>query len=194
MSSLQSRISSCPIAWAGTNRGPFPSRIQRGLDRPRREPSMQPPLAWFGMQLADDPATRSPLALSVEGLDRYRWLLPAAGVGVAIAFVLGLIGLPPVEFHSPLHYLGIMDPLCGGTRALRDMALGHWGTAWTYNPLSVVLFLGAWAALLRAVVGRLTGRWIAVAMVRIPLSRWLGTGLLVALEINQQLHARLLMH
>lgn len=37
---------------------------------------------------------------------------------------LRVFGLPPIDLHSPLHRAGIMDPLCGGTRAALAAAHG----------------------------------------------------------------------
>lgn len=73
---------------------------------------------------------------------------------------MAIFGLPPVDVHGPLHYLGIMDPLCGVTRGTRLAMLGHLGQAWRYNPLSVVLVAGACAIVLRQALGLATGRWL----------------------------------
>lgn len=59
-----------------------------------------------------------------------------------------------------------MAPLCGMTRALRATMLGHVGRAWAYNPASIVLAVGAVAALVRAAVGCLTGQWLNLELRR----------------------------
>ena len=43
-------------------------------------------------------------------------LTVVAAVGLAVGAVLAAFGMPPVDLHSPLHHMGIMDPLCGMTR------------------------------------------------------------------------------
>jgi hypothetical protein len=119
--------------------------------------------------------------------------LPLALVGLGVAAALGVLGLPPVDVHGPWHYVGVMDPLCGGTRSLEAMARGRIGRAWAFNPLSVVLFFGAFAALARYGVGRVTRCWVTVRLPRgAHLWAW-ASALTVALEANQQLHAALLM-
>jgi hypothetical protein len=54
--------------------------------------------------------------------------------GLAAGTAMAIFGLPPVDIHGPLHYLGIMDPLCGSTRGARLALLGHIAQAWRYNP------------------------------------------------------------
>ena len=118
------------------------------------------------------------------------WLL-ATFAAVLAAIALALFGLPPVSIHGPLHYLGIMDPLCGMTRATRLFARGDLRDAWRYNPASFLVATLALLVLARGAVGRLTGRWWRVSADR----RLVGPAvalLLGVLEINQQLHASLL--
>ena len=140
------------------------------------------PAAWW-----------APITLGLDRSDAHPQLVDVALIGLGVAGALALFGLPPVDLHSPLHHLGIMDPLCGGTRGLRAAALGRFGQAWSYDPLSVVLFVGACAALARVAVGRLTRRWLTVHRGRgVPF--WLGlSAALAALEVNQQAHAAFLM-
>ena len=111
--------------------------------------------------------------------------------GLAIAVLLAVFGLPPVDLHGPLHYLGVMDPLCGGTRSVYLTLHGHLREALRYNPAGPVLVVAALAVLFRAAAGRLTGYWV-----RVHLPRWLAIAVavvaLVALEVNQQLHVALL--
>jgi hypothetical protein len=111
--------------------------------------------------------------------------------GLAIGVLLAVFGLPPVDLHGPLHYLGVMDPLCGGTRSVYLTLHGHLREAIRYNPAGPVLVVAALAVLIRAAVGRLSGYWV-----RLHPSRWLaiavGVVALVALEVNQQLHVALL--
>ena len=142
-------------------------------------------------------ASRSAL-LSVRWERSDRWsaaTLLAIGALVAAA-VLAVAGLPPVELHGPLHYVGVMDPLCGGTRSVRLAALGQWAAAWRYNPAGVPLLILAGSVLVRATAGWTSGRWLTVRVNWTPSRRraaWLICGfLLVLLEVNQQLHATLL--
>ncbi|MFP3988669.1 DUF2752 domain-containing protein [Streptomyces sp. E11-3] len=85
-----------------------------------------------------------------EETDRHRWLGPLTLAGLAAGTAMAVFGLPPVDLHGPLHYLGVMGPLCGGTRGVHAALLGDFGTAWRYNPLSVVLVVGAVAFVARA--------------------------------------------
>jgi len=55
-------------------------------------------------------------------------------IGLAVGIAIAIFGLPPVDIHGPLHYLGIMDPLCGATRGARLALQGHLAQAWRYNP------------------------------------------------------------
>jgi hypothetical protein len=69
---------------------------------------------------------------------------------------------------------------------------GDLALAWEYNPASLLVVSAGLVAVMRAVFGRLTGRWPNLTF------RWnwwvLGVlvAALVALTIRQQLHARLL--
>jgi hypothetical protein len=135
---------------------------------------------------------------------RYRWehhdghvvITVVAAAGLTLAGTMALFGLPPVDLHGPLHRFGIMDPLCGGTRAARFTAQGEWALAWQYNPLGIAAVVGAAAATLRALVGLVSGRWLTAQLHWTPRRRRLavtfGIALLVALTIRQQLHVDLL--
>jgi hypothetical protein len=111
-----------------------------------------------------DPYTRR---LSIGREDRHRRLTVTAtaiaAVGLLIAAALAAFGLPGGDVHPPLHYLGIMDPLCGGTRAARLTVQGDLAGAWTYNPLGIVVVLGAALVLIRTLLGAVGGRWLDVA-------------------------------
>lgn len=123
---------------------------------------------------------------------RFTWA--AALFGIA-AVVLRIIGVPPVDLHGPLHYLGVMDPLCGGTRATFLLLSGDLTGAATYNP--IVFPLAALAVLVytRAVVGMTTRRWLNVRLGRMPrIAAWTVLVLaLLLLGVRQQLNADLLM-
>jgi hypothetical protein len=111
--------------------------------------------------------------------------------GLAIALLLAVFGLPPIDLHGPLHHLGVMDPLCGGTRSVYLTLHGQLRDAVRYNPAGPVLVIAAVGLLIRAAIGRWTGRWVDVSVPRrllIPVT----VLALAALEVNQQLHASLL--
>jgi hypothetical protein len=95
-------------------------------------------------------------------------LAPLAAGGLLAAGMLAVVGLPPVDLHGPLHYLGIMDPLCGMTRGTVAVLRGRLGQAVAYNPASPLLVTGAVLALGRWLVGRLTGRWLDATLRRTP--------------------------
>jgi hypothetical protein len=129
--------------------------------------------------------------LRLDRVDEYRWLTALAGLLVIGVALLGVLGVPPVDLHGPLHYLGIMDPLCGATRATYLSVHGRLREAVTYNPGAPILLVAAGVILLRAAIGAVSHRWLTV---RVP--RRIGAVILVAalvvLEINQQSHAGLL--
>ena len=131
-----------------------------------------------------------------ERRDRHYLLTALALLGTAVAALMATYGLPPVNLHGPLHKMGIMDPLCGGTRAARLTAQGRWAEAWKYNPLGIVAVVGAAAVTVRAAGGLLLGRWLTVQPVWTPRRRkWavvLVASLVIALEVRQQLRADLL--
>jgi hypothetical protein len=128
------------------------------------------------------------VAVEQSSRDPLRWLSIAAATGLVVAASLAIFGLPPVDLHLPPHHLGIMDPACGGTRGVAATMRGDLAKAWWYNPASPLVIAGGFAALARWVVGRLTGRWVIVRLRATPLVVVVLGVLLVALEVNQQLH------
>ncbi|MCB0906248.1 MAG: DUF2752 domain-containing protein [Nocardioidaceae bacterium] len=118
-------------------------------------------------------------------------------LGAAAAVAMAVFGLPPVDLHGPLHRMGIMDPLCGGTRAARLTAQGHLSEAWRYNPLGILAVAAAGLAVLRLVVGVLGHRWLNVSIHWSARGKWVTAALVIALlvmlEIRQQGHADLLL-
>ena len=124
--------------------------------------------------------------------DRYRPLAPLAASGLLVAGVLAMVGLPSVDVHGPLHYLGIMDPLCGMTRGTVAVLRGQLGRAFAYNPASPLLVAGATLVLGRWVVGRLTGRWLEVRLHQGLVAWGVGVVAVLVLWVNQQAHAALL--
>jgi hypothetical protein len=124
--------------------------------------------------------------------DRHRWLARTAGVGVVLAMSMALFGLPPVDLHGPLHYLGIMGPLCGMTRATRHFARFEVTAALEYNPAVLVLAFGGVLALGRSVYGWRTGRWLSIQIERRRTVIVVAVVLLVALSVRQQANVELL--
>jgi len=133
------------------------------------------------------------LTVAWEAEDGQRPLTLLAVAGVVLGALLAMLGLPPLDVHGPLHFVGVMDPLCGATRAVRYALRGEWALSWRYNPLGIPLVMGGVVFLVRAAVRFVTHRWVTV---QIRWSRWmfLAVGfLVVALEIRQQALAELLM-
>lgn len=119
------------------------------------------------------------------------WTLVALGALVGAA-ALAVVGVPSVDIHGPLHYLGVMDPLCGGTRSWYLTTRMELGEAVRYNPAGPVLLAVTAMIVVRGAVGWLSGFWL---MVKVPRRLWISVAVvaLVVLEVNQQLHADLLM-
>ncbi len=68
-------------------------------------------------------------------------------VGAGLYFPFWLSGQIDLPIASPLRWLGFACPLCGGTRAVGSLVLGHLGTALRYNPLALLLFVAMiWGA------------------------------------------------
>jgi hypothetical protein len=67
-------------------------------------------------------------------------------IGAAIYIPLSYMHfVPPV--HSPLRYLGMACPLCGGTRAVTALCTGQPLLALQYNPFALLMFaLLVWGA------------------------------------------------
>lgn len=137
------------------------------------------------------------LQWSWERRDRHLWATVVGTAGLGAATAMAAFGLPPVQLHGVHHYLGIMDALCGGTRAAASTAQGDWAQAWRYNPLGIVAVLAASAAALRALVGVLAGRWLTLAVALTPRQARalavIAVAVFVALTVRQQLRADLLM-
>lgn len=109
--------------------------------------------------------------------------------GLLGGLLLAVLGMPHLDIHGPLHYLGVMDPFCGGTRSVYRTLRGHLRDAVRYNPAGPMLVLAAVALALRAAIGWSSRRWLDVHMparLLIPVA----VVTLVALDVNQQLHGR----
>jgi hypothetical protein len=126
-------------------------------------------------------------------VDTTTWATRASIVLALGAAGLAIFGLPPIDLHGPLHYMGVMDPLCGMTRAGRSVALLHFNAAWKYNPGSFLLGAAVGSSLLRGVIGAATGRWFRLTFSRRRPIVLAAALFIVLLWINQQLHASILM-
>lgn len=150
-------------------------------------------------QASNDPATRAKPIVSMRRETTDAWL-PAsilAVVGTTVAVGLAVFGLPSIDLHGPLHFVGIMDPLCGGTRAIRLATQGRWAQSWQYNPVGIPVLVGLVALVLRAAVGLVTHRWYTVRVSWTRRRAWIALAVLlavtIALEARQQSIATLLM-
>jgi hypothetical protein len=127
--------------------------------------------------------------LSWQDHDRHTWLAPVALAGLAVAVLFAFVGLPPVSIHGPLHFLGVMDPLCGMTRGTVAALRGDVARAVWFNPASPLVPIGGTLVLLRWAYGKRTRRWLSARLVTRRLPLGLGIAVVLALEVNQQLHA-----
>lgn len=134
----------------------------------------------------------APIRIARGDRDGHRRLTATAAVGLLAGGAMALFGLPPLDVHGPLHYAGIMGPLCGGTRSMHALMSGDVAMAWRYNPISFPLVIGAAGLLVRHITGWATGRWVNVGIGDRRVFWSITTLLLLTLVINQQLHAELL--
>ena len=138
------------------------------------------------------PVWLRPIEFRVEGRDRLRPLAWTALGGLVLGAAMAVFGLPPLDIHGPLHYLGIMDPLCGGTRSVWAAMSGDLATSWRYNPLGIILVAGAAGTILRFALGMVTRRWINVYVRSWTTVVAVGSVLFGVLAARQQLNADLL--
>lgn len=139
-----------------------------------------------------DPRKPGWIAVGWEDHDHHRWLARTAAAGVVLAIAMAVFGLPPVDLHGPLHYLGIMGPSCGMTRATRHLARFEMTTALAYNPAVLLVAFGGVFALGRSVYGWRTGRWLSIHIERRRPVVVVAVVLLVALTVRQQANVELL--
>ncbi len=146
---------------------------------------------------ASGAASRTTLSCSIDDHDRYPTVSGVAFLGVVAALSMAAFGLPPVDIHGPLHWFGIMDPLCGGTWAARYVAEGNLRMAWRYNPLSIFVVAFGAAVVARAFLGIATRRWVTLTIEWTARGRTTALGatfvLLVLLEVRQQSLAAMLL-
>ncbi|MBF6289748.1 DUF2752 domain-containing protein [Nocardia farcinica] len=135
-----------------------------------------------------------PATANRPGSDRLQWLTLSALAFLVGAAALRVVGVPSVDLHGPTHFLGLMDPFCGGTRATYLLLAGDVSESLRYNPGVLVLAGIVVLALARGAVGVLSGRWLQFA-VRPGLGRALRIVAVVAvlgLWVRQQINADLL--
>ena len=132
------------------------------------------------------------MALYWEDHDRHTAMTQLAAVGLVAALLIAVLGQPPYGFHGPLHYFGIMSPTCGMSRGVMWFTRGDIGRAWDYNPASLLVVPAGLVALIRAMYGRVAGRWPNLNFRWNWWIRGLLLVALVALTVRQQLHAELL--
>lgn len=143
------------------------------------------------------PVGRVGVALVVHDTDRHRVVTVLALLAATATVALVVLGLPPIDLHGPLHGYGVMWPTCGATRATWFAARGDLGRSWDLNPLGAVVVGGSALAVLRALVGVSTSRWVSWSVTTTPRARRV-LGIVavlafVALEALQQSRAALLM-
>lgn len=134
-----------------------------------------------------------PVAVQWESVDRHRLLTLLAVGGLVVGGLMAILGMPPFDSHGPLYHLGIMSPICGGTRAVVYAMRGELGLSWAYNPAGVPLVAGAVLVAVRHLVGTVSHRWLTVRVTAWRLAIVVAAALLVALQIKQQLHASFLL-
>ncbi|MPY94946.1 MAG: DUF2752 domain-containing protein [Acidimicrobiia bacterium] len=147
----------------------------------------EPPARPRGHRLGLRPA----VAVERDVRDHYWAFTAVVLAGIGGALVMGRFGVPALDLHSPLHHVGVMDPLCGVTRATAALGRAELASAWRYNPGVFLLAAAAGVALARVVVAAVTGTWWWARARGWPV--WvavLAGG--AALGVNQQLHAGLL--
>lgn len=141
-----------------------------------------------------DRSTRQSLvSFRCERNDRHPTITRLALIGIPLTLLLAVLGLPPIDIHGPLHYLGIMGPTCGITRGVMWTVRGDLARAWQFNPASLLVVLTLIGLTIRAAFGRTTGRWLNLH-VRWHPWLWLIPALLaVLLAVRQQNNIDLLL-
>lgn len=128
-----------------------------------------------------------------ETHDRHPTTTRLALVGIPIAVIVAIVGVPPVDIHGPLHYLGIMGPTCGMTRGVMWTARGDLARAWQFNPASLLVIPSMLALTGRSVYARITGRWLNLHLRWRPWLWIVPATLIILLSIRQQLNVEFLL-
>ena len=127
------------------------------------------------------------IGLRWEVYDRHPAITRLTLIGVPLVLLLAVLGLPPVDIHGPLHYLGVMGPTCGMTRGVMWTARGDLARAWQFNPASLLVVPTIVLLTGRAVYGRLTHRWLNLHIRWRPWLWVVPAVLILILSIRQQL-------
>jgi hypothetical protein len=128
-----------------------------------------------------------------ETHDRHPTTTRLALVGIPIAVIVAIVGVPPVDIHGPLHYLGIMGPTCGMTRGVMWTTRGDLARAWQFNPASLLVIPSMLALTGRSVYARITGRWLNLHLRWRPWLWIVPATLIILLSIRQQLNVEFLL-
>lgn len=89
-------------------------------------------------------------------------------LGMGAAAGMAIWDLPPVDLHGFLHRVGVMDPLCRGTRSAMFAARRDLAQAWKPNSLGIAAVIAAITVGARAAVGLISGRWLGVDVALSP--------------------------
>ncbi|MGH8948391.1 MAG: DUF2752 domain-containing protein, partial [Acidimicrobiia bacterium] len=128
------------------------------------------------------------VALRWEHHDRHPTTTRLVLIGIPLVVILAIVGLPPVDIHGPLHYLGIMGPTCGMTRGVMWTARGDLTRAWQFNPASVIVLPTMAVLTARVIYGRISGRWLNLQVRWRPWLWIIPAIIIVLLSIRQQLN------
>lgn len=144
--------------------------------------------------MADQTILRGPAVRFLwESHDRHPTSTRLVLIGIPSTVLLAVVGLPRVDTHGPLHYLGVMGPTSGMTRGVMWGARGNVLGAWQFNPASLLVIPTMVGLTPRAAYGRITNRWLNLSIRWWP---WLWTipaVLIPLLSIHEQLNVDFLL-
>ncbi|MCO6502097.1 MAG: DUF2752 domain-containing protein [Acidimicrobiales bacterium] len=140
-----------------------------------------------------DRASTGVVMFGWETHDRHPTTTKLAIIGIPIAVIVAIVGLPPVDIHGPLHYLGIMGPTCGMTRGVMWTARGDLIRAWQFNPASLLIIPTMVALAARTTYGKITGRWLNLHIRWRPWLWLIPAVVILVLTIRQQLNIAFLL-
>jgi hypothetical protein len=130
----------------------------------------------------------SMVAFHWEAHDRHPTTTRLVVIGIPLLILLAVVGLPPVDIHGPLHYLGIMGPTCGMTRGVMWTARGDLIRAWQFNPGSLLVIPTMVALTARMTYGKTTGRWLNLHIRWRPWLWMIPAVVILLLAIRQQIN------
>lgn len=128
------------------------------------------------------------VAFRWEAHDRHPTTTRLTLIGIPLVTLLALVGLPPVDIHGPLHYLGIMGPTCGMTRGVMWTARWDLARAGQFNPASLLVVPTLIGLTGRAVYARLANRWLNLHIRWRPWLWVIPALLILILTIHQQIN------